>query len=198
MTHSGPWRLKEMLPAEVRERLARRPTLLVPVGTTEQHGPHLPLGADTIIVERLTDDLSARLGVVRAPTLEYGVNAFDAPVFPGSATLKRKTLHRLMNELIDSWETGAGVRDFLVLTAQGHEPHQEALATIRVNEARLRVVDVFAMDFGDLLSYPDGPVHGGELDTSLLLHLAPDLVRLESPPEAPEAVAARGRRGRRA
>ena len=51
--------MKEMTPGAVRERLQERPDLVVPVGTTEQHGPHLPLGCDTIIVERLADDLSA-------------------------------------------------------------------------------------------------------------------------------------------
>ena len=60
------------------ERLRERPTLIVPVGTTEQHGPHLPLGCDTIIVEHLADDLSAEFGILRAPTVEYGVHAPDA------------------------------------------------------------------------------------------------------------------------
>ena len=50
-----------MTPGAIRERLLVRPTLIVPVGTTEQHGPHLPLGCDTIIVEHLADDLSARV-----------------------------------------------------------------------------------------------------------------------------------------
>src|SRR3954470_19920929 len=56
---SNPCRLKEMRPAQVRELLARDQRLIVPIGTCEQHGPHMPLGSDTIIVERLADDLSA-------------------------------------------------------------------------------------------------------------------------------------------
>ena len=63
-----------MRPSEVRDRLVGRPWLIVPVGTTEQHGPHLPLGVDTIVVERLADDLSARFGIPRAPALEYGAS----------------------------------------------------------------------------------------------------------------------------
>ena len=51
----SPWRLKEMTPVAVRERLHVRPTLIVPIGTTEQHGPHLPLGCDTLILERLAE-----------------------------------------------------------------------------------------------------------------------------------------------
>ena len=70
----GPCRLKEMRPDQVAAVLSRDQRLIVPVGTCEQHGPHMPLGADTIIVERLADDLSADFQVLRAPTLEYGVN----------------------------------------------------------------------------------------------------------------------------
>lgn len=181
--------MKEMTPGTLRERLLVRSALIVPVGTTEQHGPHLPLGCDTAIVERLADDLSAATGVPRAPTVEYGVHT-PSPSYPGGAALQRKTLHRVMNELIESWETGAGVREFLILTAQANDAHQEALSTIRSETAQVIVVDVFALDFHGLLDRPDDPVQGGELDTSLLLYIAPDLVHMESaqdyalPPEA--------------
>jgi creatinine amidohydrolase len=172
-----PWRLKEMTPVAVGDRLRERATLVVPVGTTEQHGPHLPLGCDTIIVERLADDISATYGVPRAPTVEYGVHAATRP-FPGGAALRRRTLHRVMNELIESWEAGAGVREFLILTAQSSEAHLEALSTIRTDEATVQVVDIFSLDFGPLLERP-APVQGGELDTSLMLYLAPDMVRMD-------------------
>ncbi|HET7601339.1 MAG TPA: creatininase family protein [Gemmatimonadales bacterium] len=167
-----------MTPVAVQERLLARPALLVPVGTTEQHGPHLPLGCDTIIVERLADDLSAAFGVPRTPAVEYGVQAPTHP-FPGGAALRRKTLHRVMNELIESWEDGAGVREFVILTAQAADPHLEALSTIRTAGAQTMVVDVFGLDFGALLETPGPAVQGGELDTSLLLHIAPHLVHVE-------------------
>jgi creatinine amidohydrolase/Fe(II)-dependent formamide hydrolase-like protein len=171
-------RIKEMTPVAIGELLQRRPTLIVPVGTTEQHGPHLPLGCDTIIVERLSDDLSAAFSVLRAPTLEFGVHATSRP-FPGGAALRHRTLHRVMNELIESWEEGAGVREFVILTAQASDAHLEALSTIRTDQARVAVMDIFALDFGPLLDQPGAPIHGGELDTSLLLYLAPDLVRMD-------------------
>jgi creatinine amidohydrolase/Fe(II)-dependent formamide hydrolase-like protein len=179
MTQPGrPRRMKEMGPVAIGELLLRRPTLIVPVGTTEQHGPHLPLGCDTIIVERLADDLSAAFSVLRTPTVEYGVHAISRP-FPGGAALRHRTLHRVMNELIESWEEGAGVREFVILTAQASEAHLEALSTIRTDHATVQVVDIFSLDFGPLLDQPGAPIHGGELDTSLLLYIAPDLVRME-------------------
>jgi creatinine amidohydrolase len=172
-----PWRLKEMTPGSAAERLQLRPTLIVPVGTTEQHGPHLPIGCDTIIVERLADDLSETFGIPRAPTIEYGVHE-GTRLLPGGAALRRRTLHRVMNELIESWEEGAGVREFFIITAQSSEGHLEALSAIRTDEATVQVVDIFSLDFSEWLDRPS-PVQGGELDTSLLLFLAPHLVRMD-------------------
>lgn len=170
--------LKSLVPAQVRSALERRSSLLVPVGTCEQHGPHLPLGCDTIIVEHLVDDLSATFGILRAPTIEYGVNTATRRQFPGNATVRRKTLHRWMNELVATWELG-GVEEFVLLTAHGEDPHQEALTTMRTQRARVFTVDIFALDFSGHLEEADGAVHGGELDTSLLLYLAPELVRMD-------------------
>src|SRR5438132_599126 len=144
----------------------------------QQHGPHLPLGCDTIIVECLADDLSGALEILRAPTIEYGVNTSTERPFPGNASVRRKTLHRWMNDLLGSWEQ-AGVDTFIILTAHGHDPHQEALSTLRTHQARIFTVDVFDLDFSGLLEDGDGPMHGSELDTSLLLYLAPELVRME-------------------
>lgn len=171
-------RLKELAPDDVAAILARDPRLLVPVGTCQQHGPHLPMGVDTLIVEALADDLSADLQLLRAPTVEYGVNSDHERVIPGNATLRRKTLLRALNDLTDAWEAG-GVQEFVFLTAHGHEGHQEALSTVFTKGARVRVVDILSIDVSDLTVSGTGPLHGDEVDTSLLLHLAPHLVRME-------------------
>jgi creatinine amidohydrolase len=170
-----PHRLKELPPPAVAALLAADPRLIIPVGTCEQHGPHLPFGCDTIIVERLADDLSARFGVLRAPAVEYGVNTPLERDIPGNAAMRKKTLHRMLNDLLGAWEAG-GVREFILLTAHRYDPHQEALATVITARARVRVVDVFAVDVADLLDGQVEPMHGDEVDTSLLLHLAPELV----------------------
>ncbi len=173
--HRHPLVLKYLTPPEVREILARDPRLIVPVGTTEQHGPHLPFGLDTIIVERLADDLSQEFGVLRAPTVEYGVNTVTRTVYPGNATVRRKTLHRFMNDLVGSWEAG-GVERFIIITAHGHDPHQEALTTLRTRAAEIRTVDIFSVP---LPQEEPVPIHGGEFDTSLLLYIDANLVELD-------------------
>jgi creatinine amidohydrolase len=171
-------RVKEMRPADIAATVAADPRLVLPIGTCEQHGPHLPVGCDTIIVERLANDLSAEFGVLLAPTLEFGVNTATERRYAGNASLRRKTLHRALNDLIDSWEA-TGIREFILLTAHAHDGHIDALATVVTSGARVRVVDLFDVDLSDLVENASDPIHGGEVDTSLMLHLAPDLVRMD-------------------
>jgi creatinine amidohydrolase len=174
-----PLRLKRMRPPEVAALIDKYPRLIVPVGTCEQHGPHLPLGSDTMIVERLADDLSVEFGVLAAPSVEYGVNVETEKAFPGNASVRKKTLHRMLNDLIDAWEA-SGFREFIMITAHEHDPHLEALSTVITSGARVRVVDIFGVDFSDLLQGQTEPMHGDEVDTSLLLYIAPELVDMHA------------------
>ena len=167
-----------MRPDEIVATLEVDPRLIVPIGTCEQHGPHMPLGCDTIIIEHLADELSAEFGVLRAPTLEYGVNVVTERKFAGNASLRRKTLHRALNDLIDTWEA-TGVREFILLTAHEHDPHLEAISTVTTSGARVRAVNIFDMKLSDLLEGQTEPMHGDEVDTSLILYIAPELVRME-------------------
>ncbi len=175
---AAPRRLKELLPSQIADIIADDPRLIIPVGTCEQHGPHLPLGCDTLIVERLADDLSAEFGVLRAPTIEYGVNVESERGMVGNGSMRKKTLHRMLNDLLASWEA-TGIREFVLLTAHGHDPHQEALGTVITAEARVRVVDIFAVSLADLLEGQTDAMHGDEVDTSIMLHLAPHLVQMQ-------------------
>src|SRR4249920_1021422 len=85
----SPRRIKLMRPAEIAALVERDARLIVPVGTCEQHGPHLPLGCDTLIVERLGEDLSAEFDVLLAPTIEYGVNVVTERGFAGNASMRK-------------------------------------------------------------------------------------------------------------
>ena len=173
-----PCLIKHMRPSDVARVIERDARLIVPVGTCEQHGPHLPLGCDTMIVERLSHDLSAEFSVLLAPTIEYGVNVTTERGYAGNASLRKKTLHRLLNDLLDTWES-TGIREFILLTAHEHDPHLEALSTVITSGARVRVVDIFGIDFSDLLEGQSEPMHGDEVDTSLMLYIAPELVAME-------------------
>lgn len=161
---------------EVGRVLTRDSRLLFPIGALEQHGPHLPLGASTLVAETLARDLSADLGILMAPTFHFGVTLSGPGEWAGTTTLRRKTLHRAINELLAGWEDH-GVTEFILVTAHRYEPHVDALLMALTSESRTTVLDLWQIDVSDLLDGPAEAEHAGELGTSLLLHLAPDRVR---------------------
>lgn len=168
--------LDELTWREVSRILATEPRLVVPVGALEQHGPHLPLGTNTYIAERIARDLSDGLGILRAPVFPYGVALPAQQPFAGTTTLRRKTFHRAINELLADWEDD-GFREFILVTAHRYEPHLDALLMALTTESLTTVVDLYAIDVSDLLQVPPEAEHAGEIETSLMLHLAPERVR---------------------
>lgn len=176
MNEPHPLRLSELAWNQVVEHLRRDPRLIFPIGTLLQHGPHLPLGTDTLIATRIAEELSIRHRVLVAPTLPYGAGAERDQEYAGTACLRGKTLHGVLNELVTRWERN-GVEEFVLLTTHGHGAHLQAMATVICETARLRSVDLHAIDLSDFLESHQGGEHAGELATSLVLHLAPHLVR---------------------
>ena len=178
LPENAPLRIKELLPMQIEAVMAGDPRLIIPVGTCEQHGPHLPLGTATIIAERLADDLSAEFGVLRAPAVEYGVNVDTERGFIGNASVRKKTLHRTAQR--SSRLMGSdGVQGIHSSHRARSRSHQEALATVITAGARVRVVDIFAVNLSELLEGQTEAMHGDEVDTSIMLHLAPEMVHLE-------------------
>ncbi len=170
--------LDELSWIDVAAHLARNPRLLIPVGALEQHGPHLPLGTNVLIARQVALDLSREFEVLRAPTVHFGVNVRTDRAFAGTASLTQKTLHRSLNELLDAWEDH-GVREFILITAHRHEPHMDALATLITRRARVRVIQIWDVDVSDLLERQEAVFHAGEAETSVMLYLYPELVRMD-------------------
>ncbi|MEJ2186179.1 MAG: creatininase family protein [Gemmatimonadota bacterium] len=170
---------------DVAAHLARDPRLLIPVGALEQHGPHLPLGTNVRIAERMCNDLSREHDVLRAPAFHFGANRSTPRTFAGTAGLQRKTLHRALNELLASWENH-GVNEFILITGHRHRSHLEALSTLVTDHARVRVVDFWDVDIRDLVENADAE-HAGAAETSLMLHLFPGLVRMDRARDYPES-----------
>ena len=170
--------LDELSWIDVAAHLARDPRLIVPIGALDQHGPHLPLASNVLIANRVAMDISREFTILRAPPIYYGVNASTAVAYAGTATLRQKTLHRALNELLGSWEAH-GITEFILLTAHRYEPHLDVLATLLTERARVRVVSFWDIDVSDLLQSQPGPLHGGEAETSVMLYLYPDLVRMD-------------------
>ncbi len=169
--------LDELPWTDVARALERDRRLIFPVGALEQHGPHLPLGANTIIASSVAGDVSASLGILRAPAFSYGVTLGRGP-YAGRAGLRRKTLHKAVNELLAQWEDH-GFEHFVIVTAHRFEPHLEALLMALTGRAEKSVYDLYEIDVSDVIGSDPEAEHAGELETSLMLHLNPELVRTD-------------------
>jgi mycofactocin precursor peptide peptidase len=147
-----------------------RSILAVPLGSLEQHGPHLPLDTDTRIAVALADDLAANVAQVAvAPAVAYGASGEHA-AFPGTLLVGHEVLADLLVELVRSARhTFAGV----VLVC-AHGGNEEALASADARSAA---------EGDDLLVWRaavrGGDAHAGRTETSLMLAIDEGAVRLD-------------------
>ncbi|MCP2636312.1 mycofactocin biosynthesis peptidyl-dipeptidase MftE [Microbacterium sp. HD4P20] len=144
-------------------------TLLVPVGSTEQHGPHLPLDTDTVIAVAVAHAAALRLGsgVRVCPAISYGSSG-EHQAFPGTVSIGTEALTRVLIEVGRSARNWAPRLAFV----NGHGGNVEAL-TAAVRELREEGTDA------SWQACRHGDAHAGRGETSLLLHLAPDRVAME-------------------
>jgi mycofactocin precursor peptide peptidase len=146
--------------------------LVVPLGSTEQHGPHLPLSTDADIAVALARRLGAARGDVQvAPVLPYGASGEHAG-FAGTLSVGQDALEQVVTELVRSADAFAGV---VLVSAHGGnaEPLARAVTTL-TGEGR-RVLAWSPRPGG----WPGADAHAGRTETSLLLALAPASVRPE-------------------
>ncbi|MGY1618999.1 mycofactocin biosynthesis peptidyl-dipeptidase MftE [Geodermatophilus sp. SYSU D00691] len=141
------------------------PLLVVPLGSVEQHGHHLPLTTDTAVAGAVAEAAADRLdGAVLAPALAYGASG-EHEGFPGTVSLGTEALTGLLVEYGRSACRWAG----RVLIVNGHGGNLEALgAAGRVLRYEGREVAWFPC------AVPDGDAHAGRTETSLMLHVEPE------------------------
>ncbi|MDR1824458.1 MAG: creatininase family protein [Bifidobacteriaceae bacterium] len=155
---------------------------LIPVGATEQHGPHLPLNVDSVITREIALAVSATTGIPVVPTVEYGVSGSHGD-FPGTLTLQPETMIMVMADLTESLYR-SGVRQYIFLN--GHIWNNASL-DVTAEKLRSRHDDVRVRSIGYVTMYPgaevDGHVrygralmHANYFETSVMLYLRPDLV----------------------
>lgn len=183
---------KELTAPELRELARREATVILPVASMEQHGPHLPVGVDTILCEgvcRLAAQAAApRMAVVVAPTLWCGM-AEHHMAFGGTFTFDIPTYRAVLLAFLGSIARHGFKK---VLIVNGHGGNIAALSAFLPDLTRETGLMVRATTYFEL-AQPAMPAiledqervrHACEGETSLMLALAPDLVRRDKLPEA--------------
>ncbi|MDV3127612.1 mycofactocin biosynthesis peptidyl-dipeptidase MftE [Mycobacterium sp. 21AC1] len=153
-----------------RQLRSMSPMLVIPVGSTEQHGPHLPLDTDTRIATAVAHAVAARLDgpadlhALVAPAIGYGASG-EHEGFPGTVSIGTAALRLL---LVEYGRSAASWASRLVFV-NGHGGNVEALAAAA---ALLRYED---RDVGWVpCSVADADAHAGHTETSVLLHISPE------------------------
>ena len=180
-----PVRWEHLTWLEARDTTAKVNAVIIPVGAIEQHGPHLPLAVDTQIGEAVALGVSALTGVPVVPTLCYGVSGSHGD-FGGTIALRPETMIAVVEDVIDSLYE-RGIRQFILLN--GHIWNNGVL-DVSAEKLRVRHRDARVRALGYVTMYPgpevDGHVrygralmHANYFETSVMLHLYPELVRMD-------------------
>lgn len=185
----GALMLDELSWSEVRAELnAGRDTVVMALGATEQHGPHMPLATDALLGDHMARRVADRLNAFVAPTIRIGCSSHHLE-FPGTLSLADETFHAVVGDMVRSLARGGFGRVVLLPTHGGNfGPLGKALEKLgpvkgvqisALTDVRvlLAVAQLGESEYGVPLA--EGGLHAGEWETSLLMAVEPQLVHLE-------------------
>jgi creatinine amidohydrolase len=173
--------LQEMSWTDVAEYLKTNDMVIMPLGSTEQHGPHMPLGTDFYEAMGMSKMISAKTGVVVAPVLFSGYSIYHSG-FAGSLSLKPETMEEVLFETAEILMR-YGFRRFMFFNYHGGNHIVESKVIHRINHT----TEAYAVAIGagaSFQTYSDDipgvyDTHAGINETSIMLYLKPDLVKME-------------------
>jgi creatinine amidohydrolase len=172
--------LSSLTSPEVTEQLARNPLAVLPFGSVEQHGPHLPCGTDTIVAELVAETLAERLDALYAPFAPFGVTPLHAGL-PGTIHLSPGTFERLLEEVCASL-VGMGARTLVLVNwHEGNTPSLDRVATDLQREGRASAIVAQACYTAQRVYREEGGelTHGGGIETMAVMAVDPALVHVE-------------------
>jgi creatinine amidohydrolase/Fe(II)-dependent formamide hydrolase-like protein len=177
--------LSECTLVDVEEQLRRSPKVIVPVGATEQHGPHAPFGTDSILATEVSVRLARRRDALVAPTLTYGVSG-DHRGYPGIPFVSASTMTALVQDVVLSLADG-GFREIVLVN--GHYTNSIVLsaAIMEIGQQLPKGTMAFPFNYWDALppdelaAYlgSDVGLHANVGETSAVLAVDESLVDLE-------------------
>jgi len=170
--------------AEVSEMEKENKIILIPLGSTEQEGTHLPIGVDTYVAEEIALGVAKETGSLVGPTLPVGYSEWFLE-FPGTISLKMETFTQVIREYCSSL-VHHGFRKFIFVNGHGgNSPGVDVVAReLKLNhDVEIAMVQIWKIANSLAKDIPDLKEnvfrHAGEIMTSLMLYLHPDTVDME-------------------
>jgi creatinine amidohydrolase len=172
--------LAELTSPETAEAIARSRTAVLPFGSIEQHGPHLPNGTDTMAAELIARAVAERLGALYVPFCSYGVTPIHAG-HPGTINLRRETFEALLTDICVEL-LRMGVKTFILVNwHEGNIASMNAVATDLQGRADATFFAVQACYTAQRVYRDEGGelTHGGGIETLAMLAYDPTLVNID-------------------
>ncbi len=179
--------MKDMTVKMVREYLAKKKSIIIPIGIIEQHGYHLPLYTDSLIAENLARLIGEKTGILAAPVM---YQSFSGGELPGTINISPATMSLVISDMLVSL-VKQGFRNLYLLPCHGGSENTRALLDaikllLRSNPAFENVMIVLmpvwklsSEDVGWRKALKAHDWHSGWLETSMVLALEPDKVRMD-------------------
>lgn len=177
-------RIEEITTTELQKELARNPVVIIPMGATEAHGPHLPLGTDSFQPEAVADMLAKRINGLVAPPIKYGHHSSTKNMI-GTIGISFDTLRALTRDILEAL-VADGLRRFVILSGHAGHVHLAALKVAVeevVSESEVKIMLLtdydLAWEVSEEMGIREKDGHGGLIETSRIMAIAPQLVGKE-------------------
>jgi creatinine amidohydrolase len=184
-----PRSIYDLTSPDVAELLARTGVVVLPFGSVEQHGPHLPAGTDTMAAELVANELAERIDALVVPAGPYGVTPIHAG-HPGTISLDREIFESYVANLCEEM-VAMGARTFVFVNwHEGNIASLDAVATDLQDGEDVQVITAHACYTAQRIYTDQGGelTHGGGIETLAILAYDPSLVHTErvTEPSRPE------------
>jgi creatinine amidohydrolase len=173
--------LEKMPWPDVAETLKQIPAAILPIGATEQHGPHMGCGMDAVLADKLCKAVSKETGVMMMPTMPYGCSIGHSQRWPGTIAIQPTTLIDLIKQMGD-WAYYSGVRKLFIINTHvtNAAPLRCALEMLRAEYDDLMVTVINSASISERVKefhFADADDwHANDAETSLMLSVAPEMV----------------------
>ncbi len=184
--------LRDITMEDFKEGLEVTRTVIIPYGTVEEHGTHLPLSTDTLVVNEVVKRVAEEVKVFIAPPIHYGV-CTSTSQHPGTLGISPATLRRITVDIVKG-ARAKGLRGFILISGHAGGLHLAAMREAgeslvgELEDIGMAVISIYGLVQRDAISIAEteNDSHAGELETSLVLYLAGGLVKGRSKKEYPE------------